>query len=203
MNRDDSSRVPDDSEKGNVRDFGTESLGTKLRERRLAKGLSIAELAKMTGFTPSFISQLERGVTSISIQSLRLICRALNVPVFHLFIDEDTRRTVIRAGERRILSLPNSNVEYELISSQHSDARMEMLLMRLEPGDSNFRELFSHEGEEIVFVLRGEMRIDFENDSEVLRRGDSIYFDSRIPHRYTNVGSGTLEAIIATTPPSY
>lgn len=157
----------------------------------------------MTGFTPSFISQVERGVTSISIQSLRVICKALNVPVFHLFIDEDARRTIIRAGERRKLSLPNSAVVYELVSGQHADARMEMLLMRLEAGDSNVRELFSHEGEEIVFIVRGKMRIDFENDSEILEEGDSIYFDSRIPHKYTNVGLDLLEAIIATTPPSY
>jgi mannose-6-phosphate isomerase-like protein (cupin superfamily) len=97
--------------------------------------------------------------------------------------------------------LPNSNVTYELLSPLNR--QMEMLLVKIEPGECSHDTLMVHEGEECGYVLQGTMQIKYGAVEYTLQEGDSIYLDSTVPHRYINTGSITAVSIWTMTPPSY
>lgn len=181
------------------------TLGERLRQLRQARGLSLAEVASQTGLTTGFLSQTERDLANPSISSLREICRVLDVPLFHLFIDEEPARHVVRKGERRVIPLGRSDVErYERLSPIAPNLKLEMLLLTLEPGHANQDQYLSHPGEEIALCLSGVFRIEVkDHESVILNAGDAIYLDSTQPHRYVNVGDTRGQLLFATTPPGY
>ena len=89
-------------------------LGERLRQRRKELGLSLRELADRVGLTASFLSQIERDLTSPSLESLRKISDALEVPIFHFFVESDGKCPVVRRHQRTELKLPDSNLTYKL-----------------------------------------------------------------------------------------
>ncbi|MCL7454197.1 MAG: helix-turn-helix domain-containing protein, partial [Anaerolineae bacterium] len=109
-------------------------LGNRLRARRQELGLSLRELAERVGLTASFLSQIERDLASPSIESLRKISDALEVPIFHFLIEPDTRSPVVRRQERAKLNLPDSNLTYQLMTPD-LNRRMEVFLAEREPGE--------------------------------------------------------------------
>ena len=91
-------------------------FGNRIRARRQELGLSLRELAEQVGLTASFLSQIERDLTSPSIESLRKISDALEVPIFHFLLEVDKKSPVVRRGERLTLTLPNSDLSYKLLT---------------------------------------------------------------------------------------
>jgi transcriptional regulator with XRE-family HTH domain len=177
-------------------------LGEKLRVLRSERGLTLAQLAKRAGVSVSFLSQLERGTNHASIETLRKIVQALEVPLFHIFISEHEDPLVVRREARKRMAFPGSEAEYEL-ASPDLKRRMELVVISLQPGRATFRTAFSHPGEECDYVLSGKVRFEIGDRVEVLGEGDAIYFDCAIPHRFLNVGSGPAVLLAAVTPPTF
>ena len=91
-------------------------LGNKIREIRTSKGLKLSELAEKTGLSTSYISLLERDLTSPSISSLKKIATALETPLFHFLIEESKSSILIRRDERKKLAFPNSNIIHDYVT---------------------------------------------------------------------------------------
>lgn len=180
-------------------------LGEKLRQARLAKGLSLMEVATQVGLSAGFLSQIERDLANPSVGSLREICRVLEVPLFHLFLNEEPKRHVVRRDERRVVPLGNEpTVKYERLSPIGPQFKLEMLLMTLAAGQANQERFVSHPGEEIAFCLHGTFRVEVEGQpSVVLEAGDTIYLDSTQPHRYVNIGTCQGQMLFVATQPGY
>lgn len=174
----------------------------KIRSKRLEQHMSIKELAKRTGLTSGFISQVERNQTEPSITSLRKVAEALDVAVFHFFIDEAGNNNVVRRDQRQKLKFPDSHLTYELLSPD-LNRQMEMFYATLESGATTCDEPLSHKGEEVMLVLKGEMEITIGNDVHILHEGDSIYYYAGIPHRIVNIGDTDLEFVSTITPPRF
>lgn len=177
-------------------------LGEKIRALRLERGLTLAQLAGQAGVSVSFLSQLERGTNHASIETLRRIVQALEVPLFHVFLGEHEGPLVVRRGARKRVAFPGSEAEYELISPDLK-RRMELVLISLQPGRATFATAFSHPGEECDYVLAGRVRFEIGDRVEVLGEGDAIYFDCGIPHRFLNVGTVPAVLLAAVTPPTF
>jgi len=177
-------------------------LGGKIRANRLEKNMSIKELAKRTGLTSGFISQVERNQTEPSITSLRKLSQALDVAVFHFFIEDKNNKTVVRKDQRQKLQFPNSHLVYELLSPD-LNRQMEMFYARLESGAATCDEPLSHNGEEVIYVLKGQMEIQIGDERHDLQAGDSIYYFANIPHRIVNTGDKDLEFVSTITPPRF
>ena len=109
-------------------------LGHRIRARRQELGLSLRELAGRVGLTASFLSQIDRDLASPSIESLRKISDALEVPIFHFLIEPDGKSPVVRYNKRLQLKLPDSNLTYELLTPD-LNRQMEAFLTEREPGD--------------------------------------------------------------------
>jgi len=171
--------------------------GKQLNKLRKERGLSLREVARRTELTASFLSQVEHGTSNVSIDSLRRIAEAMDVPMMHFLeeipvdienitdhIDpepcEDDDRTrayspVVRAGCRPRLILPPSGLEYQLLVPNLS-TKLEAIIGRAAPGTGNIARKLRSETEELIYVLSGEVLIGLDEEEYILRTGDSIVF---------------------------
>lgn len=179
-------------------------IGKEIKRLRKEKGLLISDLAEMSNLSSGMISQVERDLVSPSIVTLWKITEALGVSIGYLFDEDSTEVTnpVVRKDKRKRISASNHNAFYELLSPD-LNRKIEYLYITINPGDSSSDDLVTHEGEEAGIVIKGRLKILMEDKEYILNEGDSIYFDSTIPHRYVNIGDQVCESIWAMTPPSF
>jgi len=177
-------------------------LGQKIRSRRQEQNMSIKQLAERTGLTSGFISQIERNQTEPSITSLRKLAEALDVAVFHFFIDEINNNCVVRKNQRQKIRFSDSHLAYELLSPD-LNRQMEMFYASLEPKAATSDEPMAHNGEEVILVLSGQMEISIGVDVYELEEGDAIYYFASIPHRIVNTGDVPLTFVSTITPPRF
>lgn len=163
--------------------------------------LSLRELAEQVNLTASFLSQVERGLASPSIESLRAISKALDVPVFHFFIDMEGYNPVIRRRERRRLILPEAGITYELLTPVNRE--MEMILATLEPTDGDIPLIHHQHTEECIYVLEGELEVELSDERYVLQAGDTIYFEGPLLRRLSGRGDKTVRYLAIITPPIF
>jgi len=179
-------------------------LGLKIRKLRKSKNLSIAELADKTNLSTGLISQIERDIIGPSVESLWKIAKALNVSIGYFFDEENEPvfNPIVKRKDRKVIKTVHSDAAYELLSTD-LNRKIEFLYITLEPRDATRDELISHEGEECGIVIKGRLMIRHGDSEYILEEGDSIYFNSTIPHRYINIGSEPCISIWAMTPPSF
>ena len=177
--------------------------GAIIRRVRKAHRMNLVNLAEKTGLSLSFISQVERGLTNPSINSLRKIALALNIPLSSFFEEGlSTDGPVMRKNQRRILINTDSRLTYQLLSS-NVDRRIELLLTRLEVGAASSESPMAHKGDEAALVLQGACTIELRNETYELNEGDSIYIKENTPHKSTNTGNMPLVIISAISPPGF
>jgi transcriptional regulator with XRE-family HTH domain len=198
------------------RETRLQALGAGIRALRRERGLTTATLAAKCGVSRSMISQVERGLAAPSLDVLWGLARALDVPIGTFFqgyypaLDPGRAPgitapgaavTVVRAGERKRLGLTPS-LTYQLLSPdvQH---QIEMIWVEYGPGESGPATPFQHAGEEQMVVIEGKMQMWIAGEIYPLEAGDSITFDSALPHRALNPYSEPATVIAAITPPSF
>lgn len=165
-------------------------LGQHLRGLRKMHDLSLEQLAERCGLSVGALSQIERGITSPTMRSLRRLSEVFNVPMSQLFHEgeyppvEELGR-IVRAQGRRVLSLNTSGVQKELLTPAASGA-LEIYLVTIAPGGSSGPELYTHKGEEGGYVMTGELLLEIEDRVFHLKTGDSFRFKSQTPHRFAN-----------------
>lgn len=185
-----------------ARQTGTEarSLGARLRSLRLKRGLSLAAVARQTGVSVGFLSALERGHMTASVATLRRLARFYSVNILGLFNPSEANPRLVRPAERKRLDA-GPGVRMELLA--WGNTVMEPHLFRIAPGAGS-GESYTHEGEEFLFILRGQLEISLdESEGFRLRSGDSFYFESSTPHRWSNPGTKETWVLWVNTPPTF
>lgn len=180
-------------------------LGMKLRARRFEQKLSLHQLSAKCGLSVGMLSQIERGLSSPSLRSLRVLSIALTVPMSWFFAaPEQPPKTsspyIVRRLERRLLRLTPTGVMKELLSHA-SPSMFEMYELMLQPGGSSGAEFFRHEGEKAGMVLSGKLRLFLDDEPHVLEQGDSFQFPSTLSHQFDNPGSTPARVLWITAPP--
>ena len=167
---------------------------------RTERGLTLTGLAALVGITRSFLSSVERGVAYPSILVFRSIASALEVPVFLLFTAPESNGAVVRKDARKVIKPPGGSLSYELVSPDVR-RKIEMIIVHVKPGVD--ATAMAHEGEECALVLRGHVVITVGDVDYELNEGDSIYYDSGLPHKTRAVGEEDAEIVSAITPPNF
>jgi transcriptional regulator with XRE-family HTH domain len=175
-------------------------LGKRIRAVRLRRGLSVAELATQAGVSKSLVSQIERGIAAPSIDTLRRVASALQLPVFSLFMGEAHSGMVVRRDERRVVRYSGTRATREVLSPTLS-GRMVVLWVTFPAGEDG-REPVRHVGEECVVVLRGSLEVQLADERVVLEVGDSMTFDAEVPHAFRNSTNEETEILTAISPPN-
>jgi transcriptional regulator with XRE-family HTH domain len=175
-------------------------LGARIRAARTQRSLSLGDLASAAQVSRSLISQIERGIATPSIETLRRLASAIGVPVFSLFLDEQNHQNIVRAADRRVVHYPGSAVTREILSP-NLRGRMAVLWVTFPPGEQSSLQSVRHVGEECVVIVAGTLEIVIGDRPIRLEKGDSMTFDSEAPHLFRNPTDAPVEAFVVISPP--
>ncbi|HZQ25349.1 MAG TPA: cupin domain-containing protein [Terriglobales bacterium] len=175
------------------------AVGSHLRALRLKRGLSLAQVAEAVGVSTGFISAVERSQMSASVATLRRLARFYKSNILDFFDPSESNGRVVRPSRRKVLEA-GPGVRMELLA--WGNKVMEPHLFRIAP-HAGSGESYTHEGEEFLYILRGELQIALEDDQYRLRPGDSFYFESATPHRWKNPGKRETWVLWVNTPPTF
>ncbi|MBA7465648.1 HTH-type transcriptional regulator PuuR [subsurface metagenome] len=171
-------------------------FGQRIKEIRIKKKFTLEELAKRTKVSASFLSQIERGIVYPSVESLKRIAIALHVKLDYLFKEEKVpRKTIVKRDKRERFFLKDSNALVEILTSSGIEVLMEPLVFTLEPKGHTGKQLSMHEGEEFGLVLEGKIKVQIGKEAYTLEQGDSISFNSMLPHKFRNIGNGKAKVL--------
>lgn len=170
-------------------------LGRQLRALRKQLGLSIAEVALDTDISPSFLSLVEKGKSDIAIGRLQRLTSFYGVGLADVLPHADASMPeVIQPGEHRLLPSAGEKLEVVLLTND-GNRIMQPIISRYEVGGET-SEHVRQEGDLFIYVLRGEITIDVENQEPiVLREGGTAYLASGTPRRYRNDGTERVELL--------
>lgn len=177
------------------------SYGGKLRDFRKKLGMTLEDISQKTGFTKSFISQIENGKNSPSIASLKKICYALGTTISELF--EDERNIVHTFNNDDYKELNNKNLKMTFLASKLVNRKLEPMIIEIGPHSETGADFYQHTGEEFGYVLEGEFTVMIGTEEHVLTVGESIYFSSNLPHRLKNRSDKPTKAFWVATPPTF
>jgi transcriptional regulator with XRE-family HTH domain len=178
------------------------SIGEGIRRERLRRGLTLAQLATQVNLTVSALSQIERGASDPSISSLRRIATAFNIPMFQFLVGTDRREIVVRHNQRKSLSFPNSELNYELVSAD-TIGEFEILSCTIAPGAATGAFATAHSSEECSIVVSGRVIAEVAGRTYELDAGDSIKIHRELPHRFLNQSASDAEILIVISPPTF
>ena len=178
-------------------------VGERLRRLRRSRRATLRTVAERSGLSESFLSQVERGRSSASIESLRRVADALGVSMADLFEPGGLPGPrVLRRDERPSLSF--GVLGKKLLLTPRPLHHLEVFAGELEVGGSTGTEPYAHgDSEELFVVLSGTVQLELGGELFDLEPGDSIDYRSSTPHRISNTGQDLAEVMWIISPPSY
>ena len=177
-------------------------LGKRFKQLRIKKGLTLEELASRTELTKSFLSQLERNLTSPSIQTLENIVEVLGVSMADFFQESQDTQIVFTDKDYFEDDREGMTITYIVPNAQKN--MMEPLLVTLQPGGES-QTVLPHEGEEMGYVIQGRIRLENLTDqtSQTVRKGETFCFRGDFRHRIVNNGQTVARILWISTPPIF
>jgi len=175
------------------------AIGAHLRQLRARRRLSLATVARAVGISVGFLSALERSQMSGSVGTLRKLARFYKTNILDFFDIHGVSSRQVRPAERKVLQA-GAGVRMELLAWGNTVMEPHLFRVASEAGSG---DSYSHEGEEFIYVLRGELAITLEGKEYRLKPGDSFYFESATPHRWQNPGHTETWVLWVNTPPTF
>jgi DNA-binding transcriptional MerR regulator/quercetin dioxygenase-like cupin family protein len=175
------------------------AIGAHLRQLRARRRLSLAQVAQAAGISVGFLSALERSQMSGSVGTLRKLARFYKTNILDFFDASEASKRRVRPSERKVLEA-GAGVRMELLA--WGNTVMEPHLFRIAP-EAGSGDPYTHEGDEFIYVLRGDLEITVEGEEYRLKPGDSFYFESATPHRWKNPGRKETLVLWINTPPTF
>jgi transcriptional regulator with XRE-family HTH domain len=181
------------------------AIGERLRGLRLKKKMGLVELGQHTGLSPALLSKLERGRLFPTLPTLLRIAMVFSVdlPFFFAGPREQPVVAVVRKSDRVRLpdtpGTPHVNFFFESLDFPVAERRLNGYYAEFPPVAEADVRAHAHPGAEVVYVLKGGLHLRIADQEHVLNAGDSIYFDSALPHSYANPGRSAFAAMVVTT----
>ncbi|WCN36176.1 helix-turn-helix transcriptional regulator [Aneurinibacillus uraniidurans] len=178
-------------------------LGQTVLHYRKKNGMTIREFADYAGISTSLISQIERGQANPSLSVLELIAKALNVPLFTLFINEiNTDSLISRKHDRKkVYREDRHHVVYDVLTPDFMKAHIKLLLMDLHANASTTESYYSHDDqEEIAVIMKGQAYVELEGTEYCLDEGDVVRIPPNVRHRFLNKSDEPIHILFVLTP---
>jgi transcriptional regulator with XRE-family HTH domain len=172
------------------------AIGSRIRDLRSEKSMTLKQLAERTGVSPSMLSLVERGKTSPSIGTLVAISYALGIHMSDLLVNDDSpsEELISRRTSQHSFTTP-LGVQRRILRLDRKRG-IEIAINEYESNTGSARELTHHAGYEFGVVLKGRLTIELAGQgSHELKVGDLISYPSTTPHRIWNHGSGPVQAL--------
>jgi transcriptional regulator with XRE-family HTH domain len=180
-------------------------IGDKLRSLRLRKKMGLVELGRHTGLSPALLSKLERGKLYPTLPTLLRISLVFSVGLDFFFGNE--RRHVValvRRGERQRFperpGVRDASYHFESLDFPAVDRKLNAYYAEFNEVTEGRARTHQHAGVELIYLLAGKLSLRIRDDEHILEAGDSIYFDSSVPHGYRRVGRNSCAGLVVTVP---
>lgn len=181
-------------------------VGSKIKGLRESKNLTIEEISERSGLSADQINSIENDQYLPSLGPLIKIARALGVRLGTFLDDNDELGPVVcRAADRErdhSISFSNDttdarkNMEYHSLAKQKAGRHMEPFIIDIQASEEKNFKLSAHEGEEFIYVMEGEVEIEYGKKTYELKAGDSIFYDSIVEH-HVHGATGKSAKILA------
>jgi transcriptional regulator with XRE-family HTH domain len=177
-------------------------VGEQIKLFRKIRNMTLATLAEKLDVSASFLSQIESGRAMPSLATLKNISDALNVSIGTLVGEgkNTSESPVVRADERSEMKKLGDGLEIRLLSHRDPYIQMEPAIFEFEEGGST-GDFSRHFGQEFIFIMDGSLEVCLASDKYLLKKGDSFYFNSYVPHLFRNKNKGRTRIIRVITPP--
>ncbi len=163
----------------------TESIGERIKTLRTGQGMTLAELGEKANLSTSFLSQIERDKTSPSLTTLETIAKSLNIGLRSLFETDDEATFVVRANKGINTPTHGDPVIRQPLMPQTGNPKIEVYRITFHP-QFHSEQIEQFAGEEIIYILDGELSISIGDEHFVLTAGDSIHYDALLIHSLKN-----------------
>ena len=184
------------------------TIGSRIRTFREERDIDLESLSKNTGLTLEYLEKLESDAIYPSIGPVQKVARALGVRLGPFLDDQFTRDPIIsrisnenEADEALHTGrIPRPSYTYHALGKGKNDRNMEPFHVRIYP-DSSERKTTSHQGEEFLLVLKGELLVVYGRENFLLKPGETIYYNSIVPHYVGAAGEEPVEILAVTYNP--
>lgn len=176
-----------------------DEVSNKIRSFRLQQNLTLKELSEKTGLSISFLSQVERGGSSLAITSLKKIADAFNVPITHFFESYKNQNYYVKKADQKPFQIESSSLFYTRLAGEFSGRSLEPILVVMPPGLKQ-DNVFNHPGEEFFYVLEGVVIFNVDGTEYIVKAGESIHYPSNLPHFWLNPLDHEAKILGITTP---
>lgn len=177
-------------------------VGSRLRVVRTLYGLSQRELARRAGLTHGTISLIETERVSPSVASLKKVLDGIPLSLSEFFTFDTRESRQIFYAREDLPNMGSGDIAFRLVGADRQRRAMTVLHERYAPGADTGEAMLSHDGEEGGVVVSGEIELTVAGQQRRLGPGEAYYFESRLPHRFRNLGDVPCEIISANSPPS-
>ncbi len=180
-----------------------QDVGIRLKKVRELHDLSQRQLAKRCGVSNAMICLIEKGKSRPSLGLLKNILEAFPISIADFFSLElaQPARAFYRSAD--LTEIGGGLISYRQVGVGAADTKLQMLMERYAPGADTGRTLIRHDAEEGGIIINGHLEVTVGEETQVLGPGDAYLFNSRIPHRFRNVGKEPCVLVSACTPPSF
>lgn len=175
-------------------------VGERVRDLRQQKNLSVRALAARSGLAINTLSMIENGKTSPSVNTLQILARALEVPIAAFFEQETVAKKVVHvhSQQRPLVTVDTTRLEH--LGKDLAGNAVQPFMVTLEPGSGSGQNIIVHTGHEFVYCLSGQVFYSIGEEVYLLEAGDSLVFESHLPHRWENNGPKPAQVILVLIP---
>ena len=174
-------------------------IGKRIRKFRLKNNFTLQMLADRTGYSKGYLSKVEKSEKAPPVATLSVIAKELGVSVSVILGEETINDSIclVRQNERALMAKTGEEFgyAYEALANPYPNKHMEPFILSY-PSDDALKHTFQHHGEEMLFVLQGQIRFKYGSREFVLKKGDCIYFDSSVVHTGEPIGDEPLKTLI-------
>jgi transcriptional regulator with XRE-family HTH domain len=173
-------------------------IGEHIRRLRSERGLSVRAFAAQTGFSPSFISQIENGQVSPSLGSMQKIAETLGVTLGEFFAATETgeERLIVRAVDRRRMDSTWTDAHIEALGAMARNRRLEPVLVIFGPGGKSGKHPHAPSAEEFAFIVRGNVVLTLADEENEMTVGDAVSLPAQAPRLWENRSQEIAEILI-------
>jgi len=178
-------------------------IGKRLKELRKTKGVSLTELAEISGVQIATLSRIEHMKMTGTIESHINIAKALEVDITQLYtgiIKDEDKVSLKTSKSSTDVFIHSDKSSYEILTSNVLSKKMMPILLKIEAGGKTNMEQKKIGTEKFIYVLDGKIEVTLDNETYALSKSNTLYFDASLEHCFINIGKSTARIICVSTP---
>jgi len=177
-----------------TRKVDEKSFGTKMKQLRLLRKISFEQLANKTGFSQRYLKEIEEGVAIPPVSAVIQIAKALAIDAGSFLSAEEQQASEKR--RRESFYKRTQAYSYKTLTPEAETRHMKAFLVTIDPKQDHKMVEYKHEGEEFLYVLKGHVEVMVGENENLLKRGETLHFNSGITHKLRNVSDEEAKLLV-------